>query len=238
VDGLSYTHPESGRGIREIRLRLKRGSFTVIIGRIGSGKTTLVRCLLGLLPLDSGEIRWNGEVIRDPADFLIPPRVAYTAQVPRLFSESLRDNLLMGLPEAAVDFEAALRAAVMEDDLKTLDKGLDTMVGPKGVRLSGGQIQRSAAARMFLRQPELFVLDDLSSALDVDTEQKLWERVFERQEATCLVISHRQAALRRADHILVLKDGQVEAEGTLNDLLLHCEEMQRLWKGDLAGEPA
>ena len=94
-------------------------------------------------------------------------------------------------------------------------------------------MQRTAAARMFVRDPELLVFDDVSSALDVETEQELWQRVSELNEATCLVVSHRRAAYRRADHIIVLKDGKVESEGTLQELLQTSEEMQRLWSGDL-----
>jgi len=230
---LSYRYPGSSNGIVEISLCLRRGSFTVVTGRVGAGKTTLLQALIGLLPLDSGQVYWNGQVVLDTAATLTPPRCAYTAQTPRLFSESLRDNILLGLPAQSVDLPGALHAAVLERDLEALEAGLETVIGPRGARLSGGQAQRAAAARMFARDSELLVFDDLSSALDVDTENTLWERLFAQREATCLVVSHRRAALRRADHIIVLKDGHVEAEGALDHLLQNCQEMQRLWHGDL-----
>lgn len=235
VRGLSYRFPHSANGIADVSLTLPRGTFTVVTGRVGSGKTTLLRVLLGLLPRTAGEILWNGRRVDDPATFMIPPRAAYTAQVPLLFSATLRENMLLGLPEPEVDLARAIATAAFAGDVAALENGLDTLVGPRGVKLSGGQKQRAAAARMFVRDAELLVFDDLSSALDVETEAQLWRNLLgpaaaaSAAERTCLVVSHRRPALRRADRIVLLEHGRVADSGTLDELLARSATMRQLW---------
>jgi ATP-binding cassette subfamily B protein len=166
--GLSYRHPGTGRGILGVDLSLPQGTLTVVTGRVGAGKTTLLRAFLGLLPPDAGEIRWNGALIDDPSVFLAPPRAAYTAQAPRLFSGTLRRNVLLGVPEDPAVLSGAIRGAMLERDVAALGHGLETVVGTRGVALSGGQVQRAAVARMLAREADLLVIDDVSSALDAE----------------------------------------------------------------------
>ncbi|HET7768421.1 MAG TPA: ABC transporter ATP-binding protein, partial [Chloroflexota bacterium] len=217
VEGLVCRYPGAERAVGPIDLTLRAGTVTVLAGRIGAGKSTLVQALLGLVPIERGRILWNGVPI-DPGKGELAHLAAYTPQVPHLFSESVRDNVLAGTEDDGERLARAIHAAVLERDVPQLERGLDTLVGPRGVRLSGGQIQRTAAARMFARGAQLFVLDDLSSALDVETEQTLWDRLYARRaaddspNATYLVISHRPAALERADRVVTLEDGKVVSD--------------------------
>ncbi|MDV6373381.1 ABC transporter ATP-binding protein [Deinococcus arenicola] len=226
VSNLTATH-DSGLGVRDASFSVRQGEFVVITGRIGSGKSTLLRALLGLIPVQSGTVEWNGRTVEDPATFLVPPRSAYTSQIPSLFSDSLRENVLSGSDEARL--ARAVRLAVLEPDLAQLPQGLDTPVGARGVKLSGGQMQRTAVARMLARDADLLVFDDVSSALDARTEAQLWDGLFSETDSTCLVVSHRRAALTRADRILLMQDGRIVDGGTLAELLDRSEEMRALW---------
>lgn len=189
-------------GVSGVDLTLRRGTLTVVSGPVGAGKTTLVRALLGLVP-STGMVGWNGEPIDDLAAFMVPPQAAFLPQVPALFSDTVRENIRLGLlvPDETVD--AVIDAAALGADVAEMPQGLETLVGARGVRLSGGQRQRLAAARAMIRQPELLVIDDLSSAVDVQTEMELWDRLRE-QGGTIVAVSNRPLALRRADQILEL----------------------------------
>lgn len=238
VRDLSYHYNGSTNGIDDVDLDIALGEFVVITGRIGSGKTTLLRTMLGLLPASTGTIAWNGEVVDETSTFLVPPRVAYTPQVPRLFSMSLEDNLVLGAALADGQLDESIHIATMRRDIDTMPEGLDTLIGPRGVRLSGGQVQRSAAARMFTRSPQLLVLDDVSSALDVETEQMLWKRLFEaRANVAALVVSHRHAALARADRVIVMEKGKIAAVGTAKELAVSSKTFQAIWEGALNVSP-
>ncbi len=235
VEDLSYHHPDATEGLNGVSFHVRRGEFVVITGRIGSGKTTLLRALLGLVPKSGGAVRWNGEQIDDPASFFVPPRSAYTSQVPRLFSDSLRENVALGRDLTDADITEALDLAVLGPDVAEMKDGLDTEVGARGVRLSGGQVQRAAAARMLLRDADLLVFDDISSALDVETERRLWDGLFRSGDVTCLVVSHRRAALERADRVIVLDEGRVIAQGSLEDVLPAMPELGSMDGGEDSG---
>jgi ATP-binding cassette, subfamily B, bacterial len=230
IKELSYSFNSSQGGIRDVSFKVKDGSFTVITGKVGCGKSTLLRAMLGLLPRDGGKILWNGREVESPGEFFVPPVAAYTAQIPHLFSDTIKNNILLGLDiddkERIAD---AVYSSVLERDMEDFKDGLETVIGPRGVKLSGGQLQRVAAARMFANKAQIYFFDDISSALDVETENALWDRMDEVGSATCIAVSNRHGALERADQIIVLEEGRVAAVGTLEELLESSEEFRNIY---------
>ena len=193
-----------GTGVGPISFSFSQGSFTVVTGPVGSGKSTLLRAMLGLAwqSTVTGEVRWNGETIEDAGAFLVPPNAAFLPQVPQLVSDSVRDNVSLG-PMDMARIDTALTLAAISDDIASMPKAEDTLIGPRGLRLSGGQRQRLATARALVHRPELIVLDDLSSAVDVETELRLWENLA-AAGLTVVAVSHRAVAFERADQIIRL----------------------------------
>lgn len=205
VVGLQALH-DDGSGLVHADFTLEVGTLTVVTGHVGAGKTTLVRALLGLQPA-TGAVYWNGEEVDDLGAFMQPPHASYLPQTPRLFSDSLADNIELGAPGIGVD--EALAVAGLTREVTAMRAGAATIVGPRGVRLSGGQRQRLALARAAYRAPELLVLDDLSSAVDADTELALWARM-RAAGTTILAISNRPIAIATADQVLTVVDGIVQ----------------------------
>lgn len=208
VDGLSARYP-SGAGLGPVSFVIRRGEFVVITGTVGSGKSTLLRAVLGISSNAevNGDVRWNGEVISDRAAFFVPPNASFLPQVPQLISDSVADNIFLGDGDP-LRLAAALALAELDEDVAAMPEGAATLIGPRGLRLSGGQRQRLAAARAVVHRPELVVLDDLSSALDVETELRLWEK-FAEAGMTVLAVSHREVAFEWADRVLRLDGGEL-----------------------------
>ena len=194
----------------------------LLLGQVGSGKSSLLSALAGLVSR-TGEIRWNGETVADPQTFLRPGRVAHVAQVPRVLSGTFTDNVRLDHPDRAV--LPALETARLMPDVEAAG-GPDALVGHRGVRLSGGQVQRLALARALATDAELLLADDVSSALDSATEIELWAALRQRG-ATVIGATSKRAALAQADRVVVLVEGRVAAIGPWS-------ELQAAW-GDLAG---
>lgn len=230
VRGLSYSYPESKQGIHDINFTVRKGECIVITGKVGAGKTTLIHALLGELPHQEGELLWNGQPVAEPSDFFQPPVAAFTPQLPRLFSSTIRSNIVLGLQKSDAQVQEALHMAVMEEDVDRMDAGLQTLAGPRGIKLSGGQVQRTAAARMLIREVDLYIMDDISSALDRETEMLLLERLLQKRGKTLIIVSNRPAALEKASRIIVMDEGRIAAQDTLEQLLQSNRYVQDLYE--------
>ncbi|MCG5465879.1 ABC transporter ATP-binding protein/permease [Micromonospora sp. MED01] len=206
-------HSDGTVAVRDVDLTVQRGQLVLVVGPVGSGKSSLLRGLAGIVH-HTGELAWNGDPVTEPELFLRPNQVGYVGQLPRVLSGTVADNIALG---HQVDAAGAVSTAQLDHDLAAAGGGLGLLIGHKGTRLSGGQLQRLALARALAPRTELLVADDVSSALDVTTELALWQ-ALRGHGVTVVGSTAKRAALVRADHVVVLLGGTVAAQGTWQDL--------------------
>jgi ATP-binding cassette subfamily B protein len=212
LEQLTAVHDDGTLGVTGVDLTLRRGELVLLLGQIGSGKSSLLAALAGLVD-HTGSVRWNGREVDDGQLFLRPGQVAHVAQVPRVLSGSFAGNLRL---DHARDPRLAVQDARLERDIDEAG-GLEAIVGHRGVRLSGGQVQRLALARALATGAELVLADDVSSALDASTEVELWQALRARG-TTVLGSTSKRAALHAADRVVVLDAGRVVAVGPWSEV--------------------
>ncbi|TDB96195.1 ATP-binding cassette domain-containing protein, partial [Micromonospora fluostatini] len=214
--GFSAVHEDGTVAVRDVDLTVARGELVLVVGPVGAGKSSLLRALAGIVH-HTGTLTWNGEPVTEPEVFLRPNQVGYVGQLPRVLSGTVAENIALG---HQVDATGAVTTAQLEHDLAAAGGGLGLVIGHKGTRLSGGQLQRLALARALAPRTELLIADDVSSALDVTTELALWD-ALRQHGVTVIGSTSKRAALVRADRVVVLGAGAAVAQGTWAELEEH-----------------
>ena len=218
----NFTYPgEEAPLLKEINLTLHKGETLGIVGKTGSGKTTILMQLLHQFPYRGEKLLINGKPLIDYEPQSVAGHLAYVPQEHTLFSRTIRENMLFGKEDASdEEIWEALTLASFDGDVKRMPQQLDTMVGEKGVSLSGGQKQRLSIARAFLRNRECLILDDALSAVDAKTEREIISHLQEERGGCMNIISaHRLSAIRHADEIIVMNEGRISERGTHEELL-------------------
>lgn len=220
LDHVSFAYEEGETVLDDVSLVVEAGEKVALVGASGGGKSTLVQALLGLYPVKSGQIRYGDAPVTEIGWETVREHVGVVLQHPVLFNDSVRANLTLGREADDASLWQALETAQLQDVIAALPHGLDTVVGRQGVRMSGGQRQRLAIARMIVANPSIVILDEATSALDSDTERRLHQALSGFLAGrTTLIIAHRLSAVKQADRILVFENGRVVEEGGHAELI-------------------
>ncbi len=207
--------------LKGVSLDIKKGSKVAIVGASGSGKTTLAQIMVGFYPANSGDIFYDEINVKEIGLDIVREHVYLVLQNPQLLNATIRENLTFGKKVSEDEINNALKIAQLYDFIKTLKNGIDTHIGKDGIKLSGGQRQRLSIARMIIAKPNIVILDESTSALDVYTEESLFEALLSEflKERTTIIIAHRLNTIRQADYIYVLDKGKIIEEGTQEFLM-------------------
>jgi ATP-binding cassette subfamily B protein len=234
-EGVSFTHQTASQpAVRDISFRIDRGGTLAFVGPSGAGKTTLVKLLVGLYRPQVGRILYNGVDSREVDMDRLRERIGFVTQETQLFSGTIRENLVFVRPDAT-DAECleALRRAACQSLLSRAAKGLDTVIGEGGIKVSGGERQRLSIARALLRRPDLLVFDEATSSLDSLTEEEISRTirdVAESRDVMNILIAHRLSTVMHADRIFVLERGQVVETGRHQELLDRTGLYYAMWR--------
>ncbi len=219
LENVYFGYEENKEILKDLNMTIPAGKKTAIVGASGSGKTTLSRILVGFYPINSGDIYYNGVSIKEIGLDVVRENVSLVLQTPVLFNDTVRFNITLGKEFDEEKLQEALRMAQLEDVVKDMEKGLDTLVGKGGIKLSGGQRQRIAIARMILQNPKVVIFDESTSAIDIDTERKLFNSLKDfLKNRTTIIIAHRASTIMQADYIYILDNGKIVKKGKFNEL--------------------
>lgn len=220
VENVAFRYGDGPWVLNGVNLDIRPGEKVALVGASGGGKSTLVQVILGLYPVTSGQLYFDGAPVTEVGLEVVRENVSTVLQHPAIFNDTVRNNLTLGrnFPDSLL--WQALEVAQLKDVIAEQPAGLDALVGRQGVRLSGGQRQRLAVARMVLSDPKVVILDEATSALDAETEANLHEALKEfLKDRTTLIIAHRLSAVKQADRVYVFEDGRIVEEGVHEELV-------------------
>ncbi|MGB2507157.1 MAG: ABC transporter ATP-binding protein, partial [Candidatus Poseidoniaceae archaeon] len=218
---VTFTYPSTTQPVlSRISFKVEAGDFLGVMGHTGAGKTTILKLLMRYYTPDEGEVLINGQPVSAFTLDSVRDAIGFVSQEPFLFHGTVEDNVRYNIQTDAAGIEAALKTAGAWDFVQDLEEGLETMVGDRGSKLSGGQRARVSLARAVLKQPSLLILDEASSALDAETERRIQENLLatNAQRAT-IAVAHRLSTIRNADEILAMVDGAIVERGQHDALL-------------------
>ncbi len=221
LEKVNFSYDQDEKVLSDVSMNIKRGNKVAIIGASGSGKTTLAQIMVGFYPIDDGEIFYDDISAKEIGMDIVREHVYLVLQNPQLLNSTIRENLTFGKKINESEIIKALEIAQLYDFIKNLKNGLDTQIGKEGIKLSGGQRQRLSIARMILAKPNIVILDESTSALDIYTEENLFDALLSEvlNKKTTIIIAHRLSTIRQADYIYVLDKGKIIEEGTQKYLM-------------------
>lgn len=234
----SYTGRKSDEVLHGVDLSLPQGSFTALVGPSGGGKSTVAKLIARFWDVTGGEITIGGVNLKDLPLLQLADTVSFVTQDNFLFRCSLKENIRLGNPDASdEEVFAAARAAQCEEFIAKLPQGWDTPAGEAGRRLSGGEKQRIAIARMILKNAPVVILDEATAFTDPENEEKIQQSITALTKGkTLLVIAHRLSTIKNADNIVVLKQGNIVAQGRQETLLETCPLYRQMWQAHIGAK--